>query len=212
MNDTEQLTAPPAAAVAAARQTLGRQAKELARTAMDLEQLALLDEEPFEEALLWETDRIQKQYNGEHSKQIIWRRDAAAYMVRIGCPKEHICAVLRMNSRVVDALAARCVSSVAKFADEYAEQLLKLGAEMFAAAHLKKDEANTLQAATAGGILTDKAIAIKMLGGGLAAPETAIDVEEQDEELKRFREGLKQLNGAKVESRESRVESKDILT
>jgi hypothetical protein len=164
---------------------VGRAAKgvrEAARTLFEKslasEQLALFGEPEFEEALLWPADKISKQYTGEHARQIEWRRNTAAYMLQIGCPAEHIAVLLHMNKRLVEALAGQLGAGMAQFTDGYADELLKMAGEMFAVARLKKGEANTLQAATAGGILVDKAMSVKLVSA--AGEKPAIEVEAAD--------------------------------
>lgn len=185
-----------AANTLALRQEVARRAKQLGSAALELEQLSLLDEPEFEDALLLPNDEIKKRYTGEQSKQILWRRDTAAYMLGIGVPKEHIAKLLRMNPRLVTALAMAMTKGTTRLVNEYADALLQMSAEAFAAARLKIEDANYLGLMTGGAILVDKHVALKSMGLLPATEADAIEVETSDPRRAAFVERVKQLTPA----------------
>lgn len=175
----------------------GQKLRELQGAVDSLEQAALFQEPEFEEALLMPSAELQKRYTGEHAQQIEHRRLTAAYMLQIGCPVEHIAKLLHMNKRLVVALATELGKATAQFTDGYATELLKMAGEFFAQARTRIGEASPLQAATAGGILVDKALQVKLMGAS-SEMGLVIETEQESEALQSARAFLKSKRENKV--------------
>lgn len=195
VNDSDQLTAPPPNAEGnrELRKRMGNQARELARTALEVEQLALLDEDPFEEGFFLPEEEARKRYTAGAYKDLEIRRNACLYMLGRNCPVEDIAMVLRMNKRTVAAIAQQHAKQFAGFTESFAMDLMASAAADFAAAEAKKSDASYLQLTTGGGIKVDKAIAIKgiMSLSGAGAGGDSINVgADESEALKKFRAGL----------------------
>ena len=179
-----------------AAKKLGKAAKEASEAALQL-QLAGADGQPdFEEALLLPKEQLVKRYTAGQAEKLEWRRDGALLMLAYKIPKEHIAATLRMNVRTLDALIVSQAAKYAQFTEDYAKRLLSHAGAAMEMAMTKMADANFLQLTTGAGIMVDKAMVIK---GGVPASsgeEPVIDVTAEDEDVKKFREGLKNLKSA----------------
>src|SRR5574337_530544 len=113
----------PPAALAGAREDVVRQAKALARSAAALEQMALIEDVPFEEALCLSPDEVRKSYTALNARQIEWRRAAAVKLLARQVPAADICDILRMNHRTVAAIAAQEVQKIGAFSEQCYQSL-----------------------------------------------------------------------------------------
>jgi len=172
-----------------AAKVAGKAAKALADKATQLQLAAIESEVPFEESCLMSDEEIGKKYTAENGKQVQWRRDAAVYMLARQCPAQDIAKILHMNLRTIAALAARNGQQLAGFSEQYAKELLAQAGAAFALAATKAHEANYLQLVTGGGIMADKAMALK---GGTQSGGEVVELEAaEDPLLAKAREFLK---------------------
>lgn len=177
------------------RDAMAKQARELARTALELEQAALFSEEPFEEALLLPPDEIKKKYTGANGEKMVWRQEAALYMLGRQCPAADIARVLHMNLRVIAALAAQHGRKLAGFTEAFAQELASSAAADFALAETKRDQASYKDLNIGAGIKMTHAMGLKLAGVG-STMDDVIELEAENEKLTQAREFLKQLKPA----------------
>ena len=179
------------------RQTVAEQAKALARSALELEQAALFDEEPFEEGLLLPNEEIAKRYTGKNGKDMLWRKETAIYMLARQCPAQDIARLLHMNLRVIAALASQNGKQLAGFTEAFAQELLGSAAGDIALAETKKHDASYKDLNIGAGIKMTHAVNLKLAGMG-GAMDNAIELEAENEKLAQAREFLKRLKPAQV--------------
>jgi hypothetical protein len=179
---------PDGHAVKAVREKVGRVANELAKSALQMEQLALLEDYQFEEALLLPPEDVAKRYTAENGKQIEWRRHACLKLIALHCPAEQICDILHMNHRTVAALASQNGAAIAKFSQGFALQLLASGASDIALADTKRHEAGYKDLVIGAGIKFTHAQSLNMMTG--ASEQPAIDVDPVDERAEQARAWL----------------------
>ena len=182
--------------VESAAKGLAKAAKAATEAAEQLQMEAVNAAPEFEDGLLLDPVAMRKRYTAQHAQENELRRDTCLYLLSRCAPVEDIMRLLRMNYRTVTALAQLNAEQLAALDADYSEWLKRGSAKAFAHAITKLPEANALQAATVGGIMADKALAIK---GGIpagAGEEPAIDVTAEDADVKKFREDLKKLKSA----------------
>lgn len=176
----------PPAALAGAREDVVRQAKALARSAAALEQMALIEDVPFEEAFCLSPDEVRKRYTAENARQIEWRRDAAIKLLARQCPAADICDILRMNHRTVAAIAAQEGQKIGAFSEQYYQTLAGSAMSDLALAETMKYNASFKDLHYAANVKMTHAAAFKMIGAG-SAEETAIELETENENLAKAR-------------------------
>jgi hypothetical protein len=179
------------------RQTVAEQAKALARSALKLEQAALFDEEPFEEALLLSPEEIKKRYTGSNGEKMVWRQETALYMLGRQCPAQDIARVLHMNLRVISALAAQNGRKLAGFTDSFVNELMASAGADISMSETKRHEASYKDLGIVGGIKLTHVANLKLASVG-GQVDGAIDVTNEDEELRKFRDRISQLKPANV--------------
>lgn len=192
------------AALEAASQNVGKAAKEVGQRVkklfekvMDVQQLSLLDEPEFEQAVLEDGEKLRKRYTGEQAEKIEWRRDACLYMLGRECPVEEIASVLRMNLRTISALAAQNGRKLGGFSDHFARELMASAASDIALAHTKRDDASYKDLHIGAGIKMQHAMGVKLVAEGSEKP--AVDVEAVSEKRAAFLAKLKALKPAVAE-------------
>lgn len=181
----------PVAALQAARKELANQVKTVVAAAQELEQLALLDEVPFEEALTLPVEEVRKRYTAENSRQIEWRREACVKMLARQISAPDIGDILKMNPRTVAAIAAQEGQKIAGHADSIADALASSAMADFALAETKKHEASYAQLQVGGGIKLTHYANLKLLGAAGNTDSAAHDLEAENpllEKAKRFLE------------------------
>lgn len=185
----------PSAAIAAARKELVNQVRSVTAAAMDLEQLALIDEVPFEEALTLPLEEVRKRYTAENSRQIEWRREACVKMLARQISAPDIADILKMNPRTVAAIAAQEGQKIAGHADSIADALASSAMADFALAETKKHDASYAQLQVGGGIKLTHYANLKLLGAAGSGDAAAHDVAAENPLLESARKWLEARAG-----------------
>jgi hypothetical protein len=152
------------AAIQAARKELTVAVRDVVARAQDLEQLALLDEVPFEEAMVLPVEEVRKRYTAENSRQIEWRREACVKLLARQCPAIDIADILKMNPRTIAAVAAQEGQKIAAFSHALADTLAGSAMSDLALADTKKHGASYKDLHIGAGIKLTHAVAMKMVG------------------------------------------------
>jgi hypothetical protein len=179
----------PVAAISAARKELTTQVKSVVAAAQELEQLALYDEVPFEEAFCLSPEEVAKRYTAENARQIEWRRKACVELLARQCPSEDIAHILSMNHRTVAAIAAQEGQKIATTANGIADVLANSAMADIALADTKKHGATYKDLHIGAGIKLTHHTNLKLVGasGGDAA---AVEVEVENPALTEARKWL----------------------
>lgn len=183
----------PSAQLQEARRELRDTAKAAQSAAMELEQLALLQEEPFEEAFCLSPDEVVKRYTAANARQIEWRRHACIELLGRQCPAEDICVILKMNHRTVAAIAAQEGQKIGTVSHQIADALTQSAMSLVALADTKKHTASFKDLQVGAGIQLTHAMAFK-LGGAASDDTTTVELEQENEKLtlaRKFLEGRK---------------------
>lgn len=186
----------PTELVASARRAVARQAKELGAAALELEQLALLPEPEFEEALVLPPEEVAKRYTATNGKAITERREQMVKMLSLQMDIKDICWIMRANHRTVQAVAAQEGQKIGIISREL-EGVLK--AEAMAdlmVARTKRGEASYKDLHIGAGIKLQHAAAMQLISAG-TTEEAAVEVEADDPRRLAFLEKLKQLEAGK---------------
>lgn len=182
----------PSAELQAARKELSQQVKATVAAAQELEQLALIDEIPFEEAMCLAPEEVQKRYTAENARQIEWRREACIKLLARQMPAIDIADVLKMNPRTVGAIAAQEGQKIATFSNQFADSLASSAMSDLALAHTKRDGASYKDLSIGAGIKLTHAVNMKMVGAGGAEDAAAIELEQDNPALQLARKYLEQ--------------------
>lgn len=185
------------AAIQAARKELSNQVKTVVAAAVELEQLALLDEVPFEEAMVLLPDEVKKRYTAENARQIEWRREACIKLLARQVAAEDICDILKMNHRTVGAIASQEGQKIATFSNQFADSLASSAMSDLALAHTKRDSASYKDLSIGAGIKLTHSVNMKMVGAGSAEDVAAVDLESENVALQSARKFL-EMKKAKV--------------
>ncbi len=169
----------PVMEVLEARKAVGSAAVELQSAVAELVQLSLIDEVPFDEALLLPEPEQRKRYTAAQANNNIMRQQACLYMLARQCPAQDIAAILKMNLRTVAALAAQHGRVLAGFTEAYAQELLASAGADIALAETKRSEASYKDLHIGAGIKLTHAGALKAASGGELGAET-IEIEAED--------------------------------
>lgn len=184
----------PVGQINEARAEVAKHAKDLKAAAEQLEQLALITEQPFEEAVTLPVAEIRKRYTGKNGENIEERRLQVVKMLALSISTRDICDILRMNHRTVAAIAAQEGQRIAGFSEEFATTLAASAAADIALAETKKHEASYKDLHVGAGIKLTHAAAFKMIGAAAGDETAAIQLEEENEKLaaaRKFLEGRK---------------------
>lgn len=179
----------PAAEILAARRELKETAKAAQQAAQDLEQLALIDELPFEEAMCLTSEEVKKRYTAENARQIEWRREACIKLLARQCPAEDICDILKMNHRTVAAIAAQEGQKIGTISGQIADALAASAMGDLALADTKKHNASYKDLGIVAGIKLTHSMAFK-LGGAAGDDTTTVELEQENEKLASARKFL----------------------
>lgn len=192
-----ELARVPVAEIKAARKELAEQVKGVVSAAQDLEQLALIAEVPFEEAMCLPPEEVAKRYTAANARQIEWRREAAIKLLARQCPAEDICDILKMNHRTVAAIAAQEGQKIGTLSHQIAGTLASSAMTDIALAETKKHGASYKDLHIGAGIKLTHAMAFKL--GGAAGEETeAVELAQENEKLTAARKFL-EMKQVKVE-------------
>lgn len=202
----------PVAAINAARKELTTQVKSVVAAAVELEQLALIDEIPFEEAFCLAPEEIAKRYTAENARQIEWRRKACISLLARQCPSEDIAEILSMNHRTVAAIAAQEGSKIATAADKIADVLANSAMADIALADTKKHGASYKDLHIGAGIKLTHHTNLKLVGAS-NGDTAAVDLETENPALDKARQwleqrGVKTINAKAQSSEGAEVELK----
>lgn len=192
---TEPVQTPmqiPRAEIQAARKELATQAKNVAAAAVELEQLALIEEVPFEEAMVLPPEEVKKRYTAENARQIEWRREACIKLLARQVAAEDICDILKMNRRTVGAIASQEGQKISTFSNQFADSLASSAMSDLALAHTKRDGASYKDLSIGAGIKLTHAVNMKMVGAGGAEDAAAIEMEQDNPALQLARKFLEQ--------------------
>jgi len=181
------------AVIQAARKELSSQVKNVVAAAQELEQLALLDEVPFEEAMVLTPEEVKVRYTAENARQIEWRREACIKLLARQCPTHDICDILKMNHRTVGAIAAQEGQKIATFSNQFADTLASSAMSDLALADTKKHAASYKDLGYVADVKMKHAVAMKMVGAAGSEEVGAIELEQEDPKRAAFVERLKQL-------------------
>lgn len=198
----ETRPAIPRAEIQAARKELATQAKIVQQAAQELEQLALIDEIPFEEAMVLPLEEVKKRYTAENARQIEWRREACIKLLARQCPATDICDILKMNHRTVGAIAAQEGQKIATFSNQFADSLASSAMSDLALAHTKRDGASYKDLSIGAGIKLTHAVNMKMVGAGGGDEASAIELEQDNPALQSARKFLEARKGKVVPANE----------
>lgn len=179
----------PRAEIQAARKELATQAKIVQAAAVELEQLALIEEIPFEEAMVLTTEEVAKRYTAENARQIEWRREACIKLLARQCPAEDICDILKMNHRTVAAIAAQEGVKIGAISGQIADALASSAMGDLALADTKKHNASYKDLGIVAGIKLTHSMAFK-LGGAAGDDTTTVELEQENEKLAQARKFL----------------------
>jgi hypothetical protein len=180
----------PAGQIVEARNDVAKAARELKSAADHLEQLALIQEEPFEEAVTLPLEEIRKRYTGTNGKNIEDRRLQVVKLLALHISTRDICDVLRMNHRTVAAIAAQEGQKIAAFSEQFAETLAGSAMADIALAETKKHDASHKDLMVSAGIKLTHAANFKMIGAAAGDETAAIHLEEENEKLTAARKFL----------------------
>ena len=198
----------PAAEIQAARRELKETAKAAQQAAVELEQLALLTEEPFEEAFCLSPEEVKKRYTAENARQIEWRRHACIELLGRQCPAEDICAILKMNHRTVAAIAAQEGQKIGTVSHQIADALTQSAMSLVALADTKKHTASFKDLQVGAGIQLTHAMAFK-LGGAAGDDTTTVELEQENEKLAQARKFLEAKKPKPVEGGNQELKKKE---
>jgi hypothetical protein len=180
----------PRAEIQAARKGLAAQAKIVQQAAVELEQLALIEEVPFEEAMVLPPEEVKKRYTAENARQIEWRREACIKLLARQVAAEDICDILKMNHRTVGAIASQEGQKIATFSNQFADSLASSAMSDLALAHTKRDSASYKDLSIGAGIKLTHAVNMKMVGAGGAEDVGALELEAENPALQSARKFL----------------------
>ena len=151
-------------------------------------QLELVQEEDREDVLLLlPAEQRRKHCTGGQAEKLEWKRDAILALIGSGWPVRSIKQVMRVSEHTILVLARRNAEKVATFSLEYADALLKKGADLLTVGLLKAEDLSPMQAFMAHGIVTDKALAIKAVAGTGEVGEKE-SVKQEEDRAKRIAE------------------------
>jgi hypothetical protein len=180
----------PVAELAAARKELSDQVRAVVSAAQDLEQLALIEETPFEEALLLTTEEVRKRYTGENARQIEWRRKACVELLAMNVPSNDIGRILSMNHRTVEAIASQEGQKIAAFSETHVAALVSSAMADIALADTRRSTAGHKDLHIAAGIKLTHAQSLKLLSAGNVDEGNVIQLEEENPKLVEARKFL----------------------
>lgn len=137
--------------------------------------------------------------NGSGGRPVkLARKAICVRLLAAQVPVAEVCRLLHMREETVKAIAAQNGARLAEFSERYACGLLGMGMAAFAVADTKKQDARYAELMVGGGILTDKALQIKIaMAGSMEDEKKALDVEVEDPELTRARAFLEAKQKAK---------------
>jgi hypothetical protein len=180
-------------AVDGARKEVAQRAKDLVSAAQELQQLALIDEIPFEPDVALPPEEIQKRYTGTNGKRAAERREQVVKLLGLQLSARDICDVLRMSHHTVEAIAAQEAHRVAVLGGNVADALMASAMADFAVAETKRAQASPKDLTIMGGIKMTHATNLRMAGAALGDAAEAVELEAEDPRRLAFVERLKQL-------------------
>lgn len=205
---TKQLPGVPVAELAAARKELSDQVRAVVSAAQELEQLALIEETPFEEALLLTTEEVRKRYTAENAPQIIWRRKACVELLAMNVPCKDIARILSMNRRTVEAVAAQEGQKIAAFSELHVAALVSSAMADIALADTRRSTAGHKDLHIAAGIKLTHAQSLKLLSAGNVDEGNVIQLEEENPKLVEARKFLEARKIGHEKPQETQKEDK----
>lgn len=158
------------------------------------DQILLLTEESDEALLLPPVER-RKRYTAAQVQKIEWREECILVMIAAQViPLDRIAEAAHVNLRTIKIMAARDAERIGRDTVKFGEYSAGLSASFLHKAEMKSDAATFKDLMIGHGIARDTALAMRAAGAAAGDPNAdAINVETVDEDLRKFREGLKQL-------------------
>jgi hypothetical protein len=129
----------------------------------ELEQSVLWDHED-DEALLFSSEQVRKQYTAGQAKKIEWRREAILMLLAAGWPVRRIKDKLHANTDTIVALAKQSGEKVGALNTEFSEILVRMAAGFFGIAATKAHDAPYKDLMLGAGIALTHARELKTMG------------------------------------------------
>lgn len=163
------------------------------------DQLTLIEAESDEALLLPDLER-RKRYTAAQVEKIEWKLDMILLAIAAQViPLQTIAERAHVNFRVVQELATRYAERIGQDAVKLADYAAAKSAKFLFLADRKSENATFKDLMIGHGIARDTVLNMRLSAAGQTDLNDAIDVVAEDEELKRFREGLRQLKSINTE-------------
>lgn len=183
---------PGVGAVDAARKDVAQRAKDLVSAAQELQQLALIDEIPFEPDVVLPPEEIKKRYTGTNGARALERREQVVKMLALQISAKDICDILKMSHHTVEAIAAQEAQRVAVLGANVADALMQSAMADFAVAETKRSQASPKDLTIMGGIKMTHATNLRLAGAGVADAAEAVELEADNPALAAARKFLEE--------------------
>jgi hypothetical protein len=158
------------------------------------DQLTLI-EAGSDDALLLPRAEMEKRYTGKTVARIETKRNYILDLLAVGLPIEIIAKRTHSNKRIVVALGALYAQQVASDSMRFAQALRAKASRFLFLADQKAGDAKFGELMVGVGIATQRAQELEAGASALTDFAETIDADAESEGLRKFREGLKTLNG-----------------